>query len=168
MPYLLPLPFHTISYYSWGSQGKKAEMVCHSLLQGAMFYQVKKGWIAKNWCLWTMVLKKLLRVPWIARRLNQSILKEINTEYLLEGLMLRLKLQYLATWCKEPAHWKDPDAGKQWRQEEKGMTELVGQHLWLNGHEFQWTPGDGEAQGAWHDAVYGGSKELEDWLNNNK
>ena len=41
-----------------------------------------------------MVLKKLLRVPWTARRSNQSILKEINLEYSLEGLMLKLKLQY--------------------------------------------------------------------------
>ena len=49
-----------------------------------------------------------LRVPWTTRRLNQSILKEINPEYSLEGLMLKLKLQSLATWCKEPTDWKRP------------------------------------------------------------
>ena len=59
-----------------------------------------------------MDLAHLFRVPWTARRSNQSILKEINPDYPLEGLMLKLKLQYLATRCKEPTHGKDPDAGK--------------------------------------------------------
>ena len=55
----------------------------------------KERWVPKNWCCWTMVLEKTLeRVPWTARRCNQSILKEISPEYSLEGLMLRLKLQY--------------------------------------------------------------------------
>ena len=55
----------------------------------------KESWAPKNWCFWTVVLEKtLLRVPWTARRSNQSILKEINPEYSLEGLMLKLKLQY--------------------------------------------------------------------------
>ena len=51
---------------------------------------------------------RLLRVPWTARRSNPSILKEINPEYSLEGMMLKLKLQYLATWCEEPIHSKRP------------------------------------------------------------
>ena len=55
------------------------------------------------WC-W----RWLLRVPWTARRSNQSILKEIGPEYSLEGPMLKLKLQYLATWCEELSHWKRP------------------------------------------------------------
>ena len=78
------------------------------------------------WC-W----KRLLRVPWTARRSNQSTLKEISPEYSLEGLMLKLKLKYFG-------HLIDPDAGKDWRQEEKGPTEdeTVGWYHWLNGHEF--------------------------------
>ena len=52
--------------------------------------------------------RRLLRVPWTARRSNQSILKEMSCGYSLEGLMLKLKLQYLATWCKELTHWKRP------------------------------------------------------------
>ena len=52
--------------------------------------------------------RRLLRVPWTAGRSNQSILKESSSEYSLEGLMLKLKLQYLATWCKEMTHWKRP------------------------------------------------------------
>ena len=55
------------------------------------------------WC-W----RRLLRVPWTARRSNQSILKEISPEYSVEGLMLKLKLHSLATWCKELTHWKRP------------------------------------------------------------
>ena len=55
------------------------------------------------WC-W----RRLLRVPWTARRSNQSILKEVSPGCSLEGLMLRLKLQYLATWYEESTHWKRP------------------------------------------------------------
>ena len=56
--------------------------------------EYKESWVLKNWCFWTVVLDKALRVSWTARRSNQSILKEINPEYSLEGLMLKLKLQY--------------------------------------------------------------------------
>ena len=55
------------------------------------------------WC-W----RRLLKVPWSTRRSNQWILEEINPEYSLEGLMLKLKLQYFATWCEEMTHWKRP------------------------------------------------------------
>ena len=53
----------------------------------------KESWTLKNWCFWAMCWRSLLRVPWTARRSNQSILKEISSEYSLEGLMLKLKLQ---------------------------------------------------------------------------
>ena len=71
----------------------------------------------------------LLRVLWTAKRSNQSILKEISPET-------------LVLWTPDAKNWltgKDPDAGKDWRQEEKGMTEdeMVGWHHWLNGHEFE-------------------------------
>ena len=54
----------------------------------------KEGWVPKNWCFWTVVMEKTLESPWTAKRSNQSILKEINPEYSLEGQMLNLKLQY--------------------------------------------------------------------------
>ena len=54
----------------------------------------KESWVPKNWCFWPLVLEKTLESPWTARRSNQSILKEISPEYSLEGLMLKLKLQY--------------------------------------------------------------------------
>ena len=96
------------------------------------------------WC-W----RKLLRVPWTARRSNQSILKEISPEYPLEGLTLRLDTPVL--WPPDVKNWltrKDPDAGKDWRREEKGMTEdeMVGWHHWLNGYEFEQAPGVGDGQ----------------------
>ena len=54
----------------------------------------KESWAPKNWCFWTVMLEQTLRIPWTARRSNQSILKEISPEYSMEGLMLKLKLQY--------------------------------------------------------------------------
>ena len=92
-----------------------------------------------------------MSVPWIVRRLNKSVLQEINPEYSLEQLMLKLKLQYFGHQIQRTdSLGKDPDAGKDQRQEEKGTTEdeMVGwQHL-LNGHEFEQAPGVGEGQGS--------------------
>ena len=86
------------------------------------------------WC-W----RRLLRVPWKARRSNQSILKEISPKYSLEGLMLKLKLQSFDHLMQRWVICKGPDAGKDWRWEEKGTTEdeMVGWHHRLNGHEFE-------------------------------
>ena len=93
------------------------------------------------WC-W----RRLLRVPWTARRSKQSILKEINPAYSLEGLMAEAEAPIL--WPPVVKYWligKDPDAGKDWRQE-KGMTEdeMVGWHHQLNRHEFEQAPGVGD------------------------
>ena len=75
--------------------------------------------------------------PWTARRSSQSILKEISPEYSLERLMLKLKLQYFGHLMQRTDVGKDPDAGKD-RRQEKGTTEdeMVGWHHRLNGHEF--------------------------------
>ena len=81
--------------------------------------------------------RRLLRVPWTARRLNQSILKEISPGCSLEGLW-SWNSNILATSYEELTHLKDPDVGKDWRQEEKGTTkdEMVRWHHRLNGHKF--------------------------------
>ena len=94
----------------------------------------------KLWC-W----RRLLKVPWTARRSNQSILKEVSPEYSLEGLMLKLKLQYFGQLMWRNDSLKDPDAGKDWRQEEKGMTkdDMVGWHHQLDGHESEQVLGVG-------------------------
>ena len=94
------------------------------------------------WC-W----RRLLRVPWTARRSNQSIKKETSHGCSLEGLMLKLKLQYFGHLMRRvDSFGKDPDAGKDWGLEEKGMREdeVAGWHHRLNGHGFGWTPGVGD------------------------
>ena len=98
----------------------------------------KESWVQKDWCFWSLVLEKTLESPFDCKESNQSILQEISPEYSLKVLMLKLKLQYLATWCEVLTHFKRPDAEKDWRWEEKGTTEdeIVGCHHWLNGHEF--------------------------------
>ena len=91
------------------------------------------------WC-W----RRLLRVPWTARRSNQSILKKISP-----GMMLKLKLQYFGHLIWRADSFEKTLIGKEWRWEEKGMTEdeNVGWHHQLNGHEFEWTLGVGDRQG---------------------
>ena len=85
------------------------------------------------WC-W----RRLLRVPWTGRRSNQSILKEISPGCSLEGLMLKLKLQYFGHLMRRVVIGKDPDAGRDWGQE-KGTTkdEMAGWHHRLVGREFE-------------------------------
>ena len=95
------------------------------------------------WC-W----RRLLRVPWTARRSNQSILKEISPAYI--G---RTNVEALILWLPDAKNWligKDPDARKDWRQEVKGTTddEMVGWHHWLHGHEFEQALGVGDGQGS--------------------
>ena len=83
--------------------------------------------------------RRLLRVPWTARRSNQSILKEISPGYSLEGLMLKLKLQYFGHLMRRVDSLGKTDAGRDWGQEEKGMTEdvMAGWHHQLNRHKFE-------------------------------
>ena len=109
--------------------------------------------------LWCWI--RLLRVPWNARRSNQSILKETSPEYSLERLMLKLKHQNFGHHAKNWLIGKDPDARKDRRQEEKGTTEdeMVGWHHWLDGHEFVQAPELVMDREAWLAAVHGFRKE---------
>ena len=98
---------------------------------------------------------------------KQSILKEINSESLLEGLMLKPKFQYFGQlMVKSWLIGKDPDAGKDWGQETKGVTEdeMVGWHQRLDGHEFEQAVGDGEGQGNLGCCSPWGCKESHDWV----
>ena len=97
------------------------------------------------WC-W----KRLLRVPWTARRSNQSILKEINPGISFEGMMLKLKLQYFGHLMRRVDSLENTDAGRDWGQEEKGTTEdeMVGWHHRLDGREFEQSLGVGGGQGS--------------------
>ena len=103
------------------------------------------------WFFWIWCWRRLLRVPWRARRSNQSLLKEINPEFSLEGLMLKLKLQYFGHLMrrgektgKNPWCWKD-----WWRKEKRAAEDkMAGWHHQVNGREFEQAPGDGEGQGS--------------------
>ena len=109
----------------------------------------KESWGPKNWCFWTVLWRRLLRVPWTARRCNQSILKEISPGYSLEGLMLKLKLQYfLATWCKELTHWKRPWCWERLRAggegDDRGWDGWMASPtqwtwVWVNSGSWRWT-----------------------------
>ena len=154
-PVFLPGESHgrrsLVGYSPWGrKESVKTSLsllnnlpVC--LVKAMVFPEVKYGcesWTMKKnerwridafelWC-W----RRLLRVPWTARRSNQSILKEINP-----GCSLDTETETPILWPHDVKSWligKDPDPGKDWRQEEKGMTgdEMVGWHHWLDGREF--------------------------------
>ena len=86
-----------------------------------------------------------MRVPWTARTSNLSILKEINPGCSLEGLMLKLKLQYFGHLMRRADSF---DAGRDWGQEEKGMTEdeMIGWHRQLDGYEFEQALGVSDGQ----------------------
>ena len=102
----------------------------------------KEDWVPKNWCFWTEVLEesleRCLRVPWTARRSNQSILKEINPNIHWKEWWWSWSSSTLATWWEELFHWKRPWCWERLRareQKEKATEdEMVGWNLWLNGH----------------------------------
>ena len=105
--------------------------------------------------------RRLLRVPWTARS-NQSILQEISPEHSLEGLDAETEAPIL--WSLDAKNWlliKDPEANKDWRQEEKGTTEdeMMGWHQQLDAHEFEQAPGVGDGQGGLECCSPGGHKE---------
>ena len=144
-------------------------MVFLIVMYGCESWAIKKAehrriYAFKRWC-W----RRLLRFPWTARRSNQSILKEINPEYSLEGLMLKLKLQYFGHLMWRTDSLEKTDAGKDWKQD-KGATEdeMVGWHQQLNGtcwslSQLQELVMDWEAR---HAAVHGVAKsqtQLTDW-----
>ena len=138
-------------------------MVFPMVIYGCESWTVKKAerrriYAFELWC-W----RRLLRVPWTARRSNQSIIQEISPGCSLEGLMLA---ETPILWPPDAKSWlirKDPEAGRDGGQEEKGMTEdeTVGWHHRLDGHEFEWTLGVGDGQGGLACCNSWGRKELD-------
>ena len=128
----------------------------------------KDSWAPKNWCFWTVVLEKTLENP-----LNCKQIKPVNPK----GNQPWIFIGRTDAEAETPIHWppdaknqlirKDPDAGTDWRQEEKGATEdeMFGWHHWLNGHESEQAPGDGGGQESLVCCSPWGHKEswLRDW-----
>ena len=123
---------HYFANKGWSSQG-------YGFSSGYVWVwelNCEESWALKNWCFWTVVLEKTLESPLDCKEIKPKI----SPEYALEGLMLQLELQYFGhLMAKNWLIGKDPDAGKDWRQEEKGTTkdEMAGWHHQRNGHEFE-------------------------------
>ena len=142
-------------------------MVFPVTIYGCECWTIKKAecWRIEAFELWWW--RRLLRVPWTARRSNQSILKEISPGSSLDGLMLKLKLWYFGHLMQRADSFeKDPVAGKDWGQEEKGTTEdeMVGWHHRLNGCGFGWTLGVADGQGDLACCGSWGRIELDHWV----
>ena len=110
----------------------------------------EEGWVPKNWCVWTVVLKKTLESPLDCKEI-QSVHSEGDQPW---GFFGRndAKAEATVLWPPHVKSWligKDSDAGRDWGQEEKGTTEdeMAGWHHRLDGRESEWTPGDGDGQG---------------------
>ena len=111
----------------------------------------KEGWALKNLCFWTVVLGKTPEIPLDYKEIKPVSSKE-NQVLIFIG-RTDAEAEALIFWPPEPKNWlmwKDPDAGKDWRQEQKGTTEdeVVAWHHRLNGHEFEQALGDGDGQGS--------------------
>ena len=128
----------------------------------------KESWAPKNWCFWTVVLEKTLESPLGCKEI-QPVHPKGNQSWIIFG---RAEAEAPVLWppdVKSWLIWKDPDAWKDWGQEEKRTTEdeMVGWHHWLNGHGFGWTSGVGDGQGGIVCCGSWGSKEsnMTEWLN---
>ena len=110
----------------------------------------KEGWAPKNWCFWTVVLEKTLESLLDCKEI-QPVHSKGDQPWVFFGRN-DAKAETPALWLIHVKSWligKDSDAGRDWGQEEKGTTEdeMAGWHHWLDGYEFEWTPGDGDGQG---------------------
>ena len=109
----------------------------------------KESWAVKNWCFWTVGLEKTLESPLDCKEIQPVHPKGNQSWIFIEGTDAEGETQIL--WLPVAMNWliwKDPGAGKDWRQEERGMTEdeMVVWHHWLDGHEFEQASGGGDGQ----------------------
>ena len=128
-----------------------------------------ESWGPKNWHFWNVMLEKTLESPLDFKEI-QPVHPKGNQSWIFHWK----DWCWSILWLPDAKNWlvrKDPDAGKDWRKEEKGTTEdeMVGWHHWLNGHEFEQAPGDGEGQGSLVCCSPWGRKESNttEWLNSN-
>ena len=127
----------------------------------------KEGRTPKRWCLWTVVLEKTPEGPLDSKEIKQSILREVNPEYLLEGLILKLQYFGHLMWTADSLE-KTLMFGMIEDRGRKGHQRMRGWHHWCNGHESGQTSGDGEGQGSLACCSPWGCKESDTtgWLNN--
>ena len=124
-------------------------MVFPVVTYGCESWTIRKGWVPKNWCFWTVVLEKTLESPLDFKEV-QPVHPKGDQSWIFIG-RTDVKAETPILWppdAKSRLIRKDPDAGKDWRQKEKGMTEdeMVGWHHRLDGHEFEQALGDSERQ----------------------
>ena len=124
----------------------------------------KEGWVPKNWCFWIVVLEETLESPLDCKEIK-PVRPKGNQPWIFNG-RTDAKAEAPIFWpldAKSRLTEKDPDAGKDWRQEEKGATEdaMVGWHHWVNEHEFEQALRDGEEQGSLACCSPWGHKELD-------
>ena len=132
----------------------------------------KESWAAKNWCFWYVALEKTLESPLDCKEI-QPVSTKGNQSWIFIG-RIDAEAETPVLWPTDVKNLlirKHAITGKDWRQEEKSMTEdeMVGWHHWLNGHEFEQAPGDHEGQGSLACCSPWGHKEsdMTEWLNNN-
>ena len=121
------------------------------VMYGCESWIIKKSWALKNWPFWTVVLEKILESPLDCKEIKPVNLTE-NQSWIFVG-RTDAEAETPILWPPDVKNWliwKDPDAGKDWRQKEKGMTEdeMVGWYHWLDGHEFEQALGVGDGQGS--------------------
>ena len=129
----------------------------------------EESWAPKNWCFWTVVLEKTLERPLDCKKI-QPVHPKGDQSWVFIG-RTDVEAETPILWPRHAKSWligKDPEAGKDWGQEEKGTTEdeMTGWHRWLDGRESEWTPGVGDGQEAWRAAIHGVAKSrtwLSDW-----
>ena len=133
----------------------------------------REGWAPKNWCFWTVMLEKTLESP-----LDCKEIQPVHPKGDQSWIFIRrndAEAEIPVFWRPDVKNWfiwKDPYAWKDWRWKEKGMTEdeTIGWHHWINGHEFELTPGVGDGQGGLACCDSWGRKESDtterlNWLN---
>ena len=111
----------------------------------------KESWVLKNWCFWAVVLEETPESPLDCKEI-QPVHPKGNQSWIFIG-KIAAEAETLILWPPVMKNWlivKDPATGKDWRQEEKGMTEdeMVGWHYWLDGHESEQALGTGDGQGS--------------------
>ena len=130
----------------------------------------KERWVLNNWCFWTVVLEKTLESPLDCKNIKPVHPKQSQSWIFFGRTEAEAETSIL--WPPDVKNWltgKDSDAGKDWRREEEGMTEdeVVGWHLWLDGHEFEQALGVDDGQGSLACCRPWGCRELDttEWLN---